>query len=714
MMIIPTWIGLGICVLSSSIVKAGYLSVNMTTATQCGTSLVQWSGDSGPYHLLLTPTEFKQHGYNVWIESIPDGTNDYDLPIRLPEGLQYMLTVWGSSGIRYAATTDVLTVQASPNQNSSCFLSDDAILNLYTFSFNLTSNSGDYPPQCSNISLTWPSSLESNVTSDYVSANQTTTQALSPRSTAFDADFVNSELDRNIESNLNVKTDLDLDLALEFLQERDASSSEHNGNTTHPPTMFGIIPLGNSFSIPITYNTKSKYAKYLPDSSLSDNPTTYTSQGVTHLNWTVDLAKGTRFILVAGIGSQEEWASGGSSSMFTVGQGSSGCIGSEQSGNSGAPSVTASSSAPTGTSDQDNSPPPSGSNNTIRTVVASVLSVIATLVLVGLIFLCRRARNRRRSRSELAGGGLHKRNNGKAIASDQLTVNSETPLDLIESRNDGTVSNPPRLSPLVLDSNNAGTHSSTTAVSPMELFNPFADNLSPAISPSPSKQPFLPGPSRGTTVDDSTTGTGTGTGTWSSTPTSPIRGNPMTRNSSQDALLPITGFSDHYRSSSTPPPLPLNFRDAHTSRAGPLQLHDRRSRNFDPMSEEGDGFEEDGGEESEMTDLKRDTIAYLGGNTGNQTNSSSRRRGGGGGGGRGGSSIASAPSGNTNTNTGRRRRYQESEPEYVIHRDGGRVIHPQQEEENSNILELPPRYEEVNWEQTREREDMEERERQTR
>lgn len=53
------------------------------------------------------------------------------------------------------------------------------------------------------------------------------------------------------------------------------------------------------------------------------------------------MAKGTRFILVAGIGSAEQWASGGSSRMFTVGQGTTGCVGSESDGN-GAPSVTGS------------------------------------------------------------------------------------------------------------------------------------------------------------------------------------------------------------------------------------------------------------------------------------------------------------------------------------------------------------------------------------
>jgi len=31
----------------------------------CGAITVGWTGDEGPYHLLLTPTEIRQHSYNV-------------------------------------------------------------------------------------------------------------------------------------------------------------------------------------------------------------------------------------------------------------------------------------------------------------------------------------------------------------------------------------------------------------------------------------------------------------------------------------------------------------------------------------------------------------------------------------------------------------------------------------------------------------------------
>lgn len=157
--------------------------------------------------------------------------------------------------------------------------------------------------------MTWPTSLESNVTGGLVKRD----------TTVFD------EFD---------------DMPSPEFEMFDTSSSSDTGNTTNPPTMFGIIPLGNSFSIPITYSHNSRFAKKLPATSLSDTPTTSTSQGLTTMNWTIDLAKGTRFLLVAGVGSDEQWASGGSSAMITVGQGNTGCVGSEQSGG-GAPSITA-------------------------------------------------------------------------------------------------------------------------------------------------------------------------------------------------------------------------------------------------------------------------------------------------------------------------------------------------------------------------------------
>jgi hypothetical protein len=135
-------------------------------------------------------------------------------------------------------------------------------------------------------------------------------------------------------TRLSARSDRDLSKR----QDSNPSSSTDSGNTTNPPTMFGLIPLGNSFSLPITYPANSSFADSLPETSISSEPTTFTRQGVTYLNWTLPLSKGTRFILVAGIGTAEQWASGGSSRLLTVGQGDESCLGSSY---GDGPSVTA-------------------------------------------------------------------------------------------------------------------------------------------------------------------------------------------------------------------------------------------------------------------------------------------------------------------------------------------------------------------------------------
>ncbi|WVO17583.1 hypothetical protein L204_105280 [Cryptococcus depauperatus] len=686
----------GVLVLAASSlwqsVRAEYLSVNMTSATQCGISTVRWEGDDGPYHLLLTPTDIKEHGYNVWIESIPAGTNSYNLTVRQPAGLQFLLTMWGASGISSAGTTDVMTVGASNKGDSSCFLSDDQILSLYSFSFNLSAvNDNNYPPQCSNISLSWPTSLESNVTSD-------------------------------IKRNAAVGDEIELNMK-EF-EEMATSSSDHSGNTTKPPTMFGIIPLGNSFSIPITFDKDSKFAKYLPETSLSDNPTTFISYGTTYLNWTVNMAKGTRFILVAGIGSEEEWASGGSSKMFTVGQGSLSCVGNKNNGN-GAPSVTASNTAPTNTNPaQDQSATPfRSSNGLFRTIVAVVCSIVGTLVIVGAIFYYCRLKNHHATGTALVMNGSN--GNGRVAKKNPFNIfginriapvptkrgsTSENQLDLIPSRESRRNHEQEReISPLV--SYNQPIVNSPSVSSPLGALNPFRD--SEVIGPNFVLSPQTT--SRSTTFDSGFAGLGAGeaygevgsrrtslghkAGAEAGSGANERRegvDNGTPRHSSMDALLP-DGATSGIICAHDPHPA-LRHRDSGTytkagaeravgryysttehpipptRRVGPLVLHGPTSLDVDSSTDDDqDGQRQTSGEgqNEEAVDLKRETLAI-----------SQRRRLAG--------PISGAPG------PGRCRRVPQQhapEPEYMIHRDAGRIVAP----ERPNVFELPPRYEEVNW-----------------
>ncbi|GFZ48211.1 hypothetical protein JCM24511_05959 [Saitozyma sp. JCM 24511] len=604
-------------------------------------------------------TSFASHGYNLWIPEIDNASNNITIPINQPAGLSYLVTVWGASGIEYAGTTDVQTVGDS--LNTTCFLNDTQILNLYTFSFNISDTSGGYPPQCSNLSMTWPTSLESNVTG-------TVTKRSSSSSPVPD---VGSAVDSIFKSDAVSALDIQIN-------QLDTSSSDHtSGNTTAPPTLFGIIPLGNSFSIPITYGNNSKIASKLPASSLSDTPTTWASQGVSHLNWTIDLAKGTRFILVAGIGSEQQWASGGSSTMLTVGQGSTGCVGSEQTGGDPAPSITGSSTSTATVVPDDGSgtqPVPGGISGSAKTAIACALSVVVTLVVVGVGFFFCRVRRRRRAAALAAPFPI---NSGKGASGNEMSP-SDTPLDLIASR-DGSRSLAPINTSLPSGAGAAGQRSAT---SPTSSSDPFGDET-------PSRTLLS---SRTGTLDD----------TMQSSPISPIRGRhrdeilrstAMGRHESQEALLrhgsTISSPLDAYNGGGTGtfPSLPS------ISTHRPLMLHDRTLGLPDEENEEPE----------DLADLKRETLAYLG-----QGQHSGSSRGAGAGAGAEGEAIPmqnrQGGGGGGAGGQGRRRRTDDREMEYVVHRDAGRVDATQQGGQAPRVLELPPRYEELDWDAEREAE----------
>lgn len=229
------------------------------------------------------------------------------------------------------------TPSSTAAANSSCFLSDQEILDRYSFSFNITGSRGGWPPQCSNLTMSWPTSLEQNVLGTVERRDLDSEFTFTSPPSSNDGPF--SDLgERSLYPPRTLIDGYPGSPALYKRQDNNPSSSSDRGNTTNPPTMFGLIPLGNSFSLPITYPSNSSFADSLPESSISSEPTTFTSQGVTYLNWTLPLAKGTRFILVAGIGSAEQWASGGSSRLMTVAQGDDLCLNQNQ---GEGPSVTA-------------------------------------------------------------------------------------------------------------------------------------------------------------------------------------------------------------------------------------------------------------------------------------------------------------------------------------------------------------------------------------
>lgn len=463
-----------------------------------------------------------------------------------------------------------------------------------------------------------------------------------------------------------------------------SSSNKTSGNTTIPPTMFGIIPLGNSFSIPITYSRKSKFSAGLPESSLSDDPSTWTSKGVTNLNWTVSLTKGTRFILVAGIGSAEQWASGGSSEMMTVGQGGFDCFNKP---GAAKPSVTMSGSS-TGALNRPTASASGAGKQPIRKtsvvgiVIACVFSALGTLALVTCLWCCCRVRRQRRAATSkglpkpsivsLATFGRLDTKRG-AYAPGSRDSAAETQLDLIS---DGGSSRPAstwsrRVAPTSPPSSRPGTE---YLGSPVELDTygyaydlPFAPTVPFGHPPrSPSQSPTT---TRAPTDESHTYPYGY---THVPSPLSPVgptgTGPVVQRSASADRMselrhdflgrqASIDGLVSYPTMATTPanPPSPLATR-----RRGPLVLHDSTAADGD--SEEG---EEARGSE-DITNLKRDTLAFL----------DTPRRG--------EASGSSRP----------RRRRTDDDGAILVHRDAGRLTAPRR---GAPVLELPPRYEELDW-----------------
>jgi hypothetical protein len=330
----------------------------------------------------------------------------------------------------------------------------------------------------------------------------------------------------------------------------------------------------------------------------------------------------------------------------------------------------------------DNGTPKTASGNTlVKTIVACVLSVLATLVLVGIWYYLRRLRNRRNSPALATastneiykGGNIKKRLRRSAAAaydprSAEQNASTDTQLDLI-SASDSTRG---PISPII-----TRLRDRTREEPPSPISDPFDD--SPVGSAHVSGRPLLP-PSRATTFDSA----------YTASPISPrpshehVRGESMGRHTSQDALINLGAYG--YES---PPPIS-------SGRVGALRLHGGEGTRYT------DNDDEDAGDE-DVPDLKRETLAYLSTQPGSSGIAAPREDG------RGDDRDPARRAATATPAAGRRRRQGERPTEYVVHRDAGRVPNAGQPG-SGRVLELPPRYEELEWDE----DDPEARARQTR
>jgi hypothetical protein len=387
---------------------------------------------------------------------------------------------------------------------------------------------------------------------------------------------------------------------------------------------------------------------------------------VTYLNWTVPLAKGTRFILVAGIGSDQQWASGGSSSLLTVGQGSTGC--GWNTGDDTAPSVTATTGTYTGDTETSTAGPGAvssgggsggggsggGGSTLVRTILACVLSVLGTLLVVGIFLFCRRTRRRRRETVPITKYPLGDGSAGKLTraSADQYGVEphaQDMPLDLIASR-DGARSVAPILT------NTAGHVDSPIELSPVDTVDSrrrMMEGMGPSHTADPRSGTL-------TSYNDSIT---------SPTRTLPPFAEELRRQSSLDPLISRSGTMSPLYSPAGGET--YNSGTTALSASRPLMLHDRTDGL--PYERADRGLDQDD-EEEDLPELKRETLAM------------------------GEGSAGPGPAGRRPAGPGQvRRRRRDEELEYVVHRDAGRV-RPPQRDEGRRVLELPPRYEELDWE----------------
>lgn len=192
-----------------------------------------------------------------------------------------------------------------------------------------------------------------------------------------------------------------------------------DSNATRPIDLYGIIPAGSAFSLPVSQNG-----------------------GTNDYDFTVDIRSGTQFLLL--MSDDGPYQTGGSTGLFTVSSGGTSCINSTSpssatttsSSSTSASSTTSTSSSTSssasasatssvaGVGGASSGGTPSNSTNKTSTntgaIAGGAVGGAAFLVLLGLLLLCcirRRARNRRDSDTDpaiksygLASGAEKRRN----------------------------------------------------------------------------------------------------------------------------------------------------------------------------------------------------------------------------------------------------------------------------------------------------------------
>ncbi|KAK8843378.1 hypothetical protein IAR55_007035 [Kwoniella newhampshirensis] len=196
-----------------------------------------------------------------------------------------------------------------------------------------------------------------------------------------------------------------------------------DSNATEPVYLYGMIPHGTSFQLPIDYGRSTSY------------------------DWTVNIAQGTQFLLL--MADAGRYQTGGSTQLYTVQNGGTSCINSTSPSSNGGTSTTGTSSAaPSSTSNvsgvggsssggtASDTSPSSGSSGKSHTgaIVGGAVGGVAFLLLLALLLFCcirRRARNKGSAADPaiksygIAGGEKGRRGGGTSGRNTLDLVNSD-------------------------------------------------------------------------------------------------------------------------------------------------------------------------------------------------------------------------------------------------------------------------------------------------
>ncbi|KAI6146218.1 hypothetical protein BKA82DRAFT_3980641 [Pisolithus tinctorius] len=95
-------------------------SVSVGTATECGPLTVSWTGGQSPFGIFIFPVNYSSAWHTVPSSAYSGNQGNYTISqLSLPQGQQFVLSMYDEAGFITGGTSDLLQV-AGPTNGSSC------------------------------------------------------------------------------------------------------------------------------------------------------------------------------------------------------------------------------------------------------------------------------------------------------------------------------------------------------------------------------------------------------------------------------------------------------------------------------------------------------------------------------------------------------------------------------------------------------------------